>query len=176
MQFDRRKILLAAIAVPLVSCSSGVISDSNNQPKNPIGNPTPAEVEDWSEFISTLEMDLIKNVDLTIAKVSRFETELRAIRAHHADHLQIFNSKEITDEAIFNSEVGSSNFSELANLRIKHSRNINLIKNSIKKVTDPALITTFTQIAACDTQVVNLLADLMLQVAQTPEVPAVSSG
>lgn len=176
MQIDRRKVLLSALAVSIVSCTSSVDSLSPTQSANPIGNPSAPESENWNEFIINLKSDLIATVDKAIVRMSKFENELREIRSHQVNHLRIFSTEELANTAVFNSEVGSSNFSELADLRIKHARSINILKNNLNKITDPTIVTLFTQIASSDTQIVNQLADLMLLVAQAPTAPAVSNG
>jgi hypothetical protein len=176
VRLDRRRVLLGALAVPLLSCTTSTISDSGEEIENPIGNAPTAVEKSWDEFLITSEIALIDSVDFTISRVNKFENELREIRNHHLEHLKLYSDQPAPAEAVFNSVLGSGNFSELANLRIKHARNVNLIKNNLKEITQPALITTFVQIAACDHQVVNLLADLMTQVFENPSAPAVSSG
>ena len=176
MRLDRRKVLLGALAVPILSCTASTISDAGEEIENPIGNPPLAPEKSWDEFVILSETELINSVDFAITRVNKFENELREIRAHHLEHLRLYSDQPTPNEAVFNSVLGNGNFSELANLRIKHARNVNLIKNSLKEISQPALITTFVQIAACDHQVVNLLADLMTQVFENPSAPAVSSG
>jgi hypothetical protein len=176
VRLDRRKVLLGALAVPLLSCTASTISDSGEEIENPIGNPPLAPEKSWDEFVIASETELINSVDFAITRVNKFENELREIRAHHLEHLRLYSDQPTPTEAVFNSVLGNGNFSELANLRIKHARNVNLIKNNLKEISQPALITTFVQIAACDHQVVNLLADLMTQVFENPSAPAVSSG
>lgn len=176
MRLDRRKVLLGALAVPLLSCTTSTISDSDGEIENPIGNPPLAPEKSWDEFVIASETELINSVNFAITRVNKFENELTEIRSHHLEHLKLYSDRPAPDDAVFNSVLGNGNFSELANLRIKHARNINLIKNNLKEITQPALITSFVQIAACDHQVVNLLADLMTQVFENPSAPAVSSG
>lgn len=176
MRLNRRTILAGAVAIPLLSCTSASLDEASLETENPIGNPTPALEKDWNQIFANIELDLIQQVNKTIENINVFEKELRQIRSHHLAHLEIFSNSAPTEEAIFNSQVGTGAFGELANLRIKHSRSLNLIKNSLSEVSQPLLITTLTQIAGCDSQIIIQLANLMTKVAQTPEPPEVTSG
>ncbi len=175
MHPTRRAILAGAAAIPLISCSFGQEAEQPSQAVNPIGNqPTPAE-KNWFEIFIELESNLIQSVDSTIERSTSFESQLREIRSHHEAHLAVFSNSSTSQEVIFNSESGIGDFGELANLRIRHSRSLNFIKNSLSEITDPLLISTITQIAACDKQVIDQLADLMSQVAKVQNPPEVTN-
>lgn len=171
----RRAILAGAAAIPLISCSFGQEAEQPSQASNPIGNqPTPTE-KNWFEIFIELESNLIQSVDSTIERSTSFESQLREIRSHHEAHLAVFSNSNTSQEAIFNSKSGIGDFGELAKLRIRHSRSLNFIKNSLSEITDPLLISTITQIAACDKQVIDQLADLMSQVAEVQNPPEVTN-
>ena len=176
MDLNRRAILAGAVAIPLISCTFGADDQTITEAENPIGNQTPLVEKNWLDIFKELEINLLKSVDFTLERVDNFENELRAIRSHHLDHLKVFSNESIADLAIFNSKPGNGAFGELSNLRIRHSRSLNFIKNSLVKITDPVLISTITQIAACDNQVILQLADLMNQVAVRQEPIEVKSG
>jgi hypothetical protein len=176
MRLNRRAILTGVVAIPLLSCTSATLDETSPETENPIGNPTAASEKDWNQIFANIESELIQQVNKTIESIGVFEKELRQIHIHHLDHLKVFSNSSPTDEAIFNSKPGVGAFGELANLRIKHSRSLNLIKNSLHEISDPLLITTLTQIAGCDNQVIIQLASLMAKVAQTAQPPEVSSG
>lgn len=172
----RRAILAGAMAIPLISCNFGQVAEEVVEPENPIGNQNLPLEKNWYQIFIELETNLIQSVNSTIERSDRFEDELREIKSHHLAHLQVFSNQALSQDVIFNSKPGSGAFGELANLRIRHSRSVNFIKNSLSEITDPLLISTITQIAACDNQVISQLADLMSQVASTQDPPEVTSG
>lgn len=171
----RRAVLAGAAAIPLISCSFRQEVEKPSQAENPIGNQATPLEKNWFEIFIELESNLIQNVDSTIERVANFENELREIRSHHIAHLAVFSNSTSPQEVIFNSKSGIGDFGELANLRIRHSRSLNFIKNSLSEITDPLLISTITQIAACDKQVIDQLADLMNQVAEVQNPPEVTN-
>ncbi len=176
MHPTRRAILAGAVSIPLISCTFRQESEVNLGDENPIGNPPSIVEKNWSEIFIELESSLIKSVDTTLEQVDQFENELRKIRTHHLEHLKVFSNQQPPAEGIFNSKPGIGVFGELSNLRIRHSRTLNFIKNSLAEITDTLLMSTITQIAACDRQVINQLADLMNQVAKAQEPVEVTSG
>lgn len=176
MRLNRRAILAGAVAIPLLSCTSATLDEAGSEIENPIGNPTAALEKDWNQIFANIESELIKQVNKTIESMGVFEKELRQIYSHHLAHFKVFSNSSPAPAAIFNSQPGTGAFGELANLRIKHSRSLNLIKNSLHEISDPLLITTLTQIAGCDNQVIIQLAGLMSKVAQTAQPPEVTSG
>lgn len=172
----RRAILAGAMAIPLISCNFGQGAQEVVEAENPIGNQNLPLQKNWYQIFIELETNLIQSVNSTIERVDSFESELRQMNSHHLAHLQVFSSVELPQEVIFNSKSGNGLFGELANLRIRHSRSLNFIKNSLSEITDPQLISTITQIAACDNQIVLQLADLMARVTKVQDSPEVTSG
>lgn len=171
----RRAILAGAAAIPLISCSFVQEIEESPEVVNPIGNQATPIEKNWFEIFIELETNLMESVDSTIERVSSFENQLREIKSHHGAHLSVFSNATSSPDVVFNSKPGVGDFGELANLRIRHSRSLNFIKNSLSEITDPLLISTITQIAACDKQVIDQLADLMSQVAEIQVPPEVTN-
>lgn len=176
MRLNRRTILAGAVTIPLLSCTSATLDEANLETQNPIGSPRSTPQKDYRQIFATLELELITGVNETIQRVDIFEKELNQIYNHHLDHLKVFSNLIPAEVALLNSEPGTGAFGELANLRIKHSRSLNLIKNSLNEILDPLLITPLTQIAGCHNQVIIQLANLMSKVAQPAQPPEVTSG
>lgn len=176
MQISRRLVLTGVVTIPLFACNLSENSQIVTELENPIGNtPTPSE-KNWIGFFAEIEKTLISQVEKCIGNSSEFDVELTEIKEHHQAHLKLISQESFGQEEITKSALGAGTFSELANLRTQHARSINLVKNSLAQIKDPQLITVLTQIAACDSQVVNKLADLMTQVAVTNPLSEVKSG